>query len=73
MGQEPSEAPLSGPHKSGDVDWSLLSPRGDNTKLNPILALHLRRAASGHTAPAMASTEVGLQLEQAFCTATPGL
>ena len=57
--QQLGDAPaLSGPHKSGEADWSLLSPRAHDPQVNPLLALHLTRVHSGQHAPVMASTQV---------------
>ena len=56
-GQDPPTEQQADPSKSGEADWSLLSPRGDLAHLQPELALMLKRTVSGQT-PAMASTQV---------------
>ena len=46
-GQQSGHQPQAGPplaaRKSGDADWSLLSPRGDQSNFDPNLALPLTR------------------------------
>ena len=57
-GHAPLPSALSGPLKSGEADWSLLSPHGKQPAFNASLALQLRKTQSGQQAAAMATTEV---------------
>lgn len=54
-GHHPQPGHPFGPSKSGDADWSLLSPRGDQSNPDPSLALPLRRLHAHSTLHSVAT------------------
>ncbi|KAL3136710.1 hypothetical protein ABBQ38_005943 [Trebouxia sp. C0009 RCD-2024] len=52
---QPGPSPLAGPGNSGDADWSLLSPRGNQSGPDPSLTLARRRSHAHSSQPSTAT------------------
>ena len=63
LGHHPQPGTPSDPHHNGDADWSLLSLRGDQSNLDPSLALPLRRPHPHSTLHSVATATTEVRVE----------